>query len=120
MNEEKLFNKSDFEDLVGKVVSLTLWDECDGKCEILSVTEEKLTVHWISYCACYSCCVYSKAVYTEPYEVKYDSVAKIGNVITMTREEIETERDSHIKHDECIFRRYDKLIEELEKNKGGN
>lgn len=98
--------------IVGNVSHLALWDEGAGNCEILAADDEKVTIQWISYCSCYSCAVYSEAIYTQTEQVEYSRIAEVGPLKWYTKEDVAFERKRYLEMDKGIFERFHKLEKE--------
>lgn len=66
-------------DAEGKCAQVDIYDDFGGLAEILEVFEDRVKLQWIYGVSCYSCCVYSPKVYTEPTVYDFDSIAEYKN-----------------------------------------
>jgi len=102
MNEIKKILK----EIDSNIVELTEYDVGIGTCEVLSVDDTSCTVQFITFCSCYSCCVYGKTMYTEAKTIPYELIAKVDGLPMMSKEEIQKKREESIRLDAPIFERY--------------
>lgn len=83
--------------MIGKVVDIAIYDVGSGQAEIKNFTKDTITVQWISFCTCYSCCSVDKQFFMQDCTFNLnEDVYSIESQQTLSKDEITRLRNKSI------------------------
>lgn len=92
---------------VGRVADIEVMDEGSGRAEIVDVTDDKVSLQWLSYSGCYSNTSWGPGMYTGVTEYPKSLIGNCTDVHYVPKDVIASIREQSLALDAEVFARYE-------------